>query len=88
MISSEWILFVVFILVVDLPNPKIEPRSPALQADSYCLSHEESPYSGVCVCACGLHCYSWAFSSCGQQELLSCASFLIAVASLDAEHGL
>ena len=50
MISSEWILFVVFILVVDLPNPKIEPRSPALQADSYCLSHEESPYSGVCVC--------------------------------------
>ena len=49
MISSEWILFVVFILAVDLPNPKIEPRSPALQADSYCQSHEESPYSGVCV---------------------------------------
>ena len=24
----------------DLPNPGIEPRSPASQADSYCLSHQ------------------------------------------------
>ena len=26
----------------DLPNPAIELWSPALQADSYCLSHQES----------------------------------------------
>ena len=26
----------------DLPNPGIELRFPALQADSYCLSHQES----------------------------------------------
>ena len=28
----------------DLPNLEIEPRSPALQADSYCLSYQGSPY--------------------------------------------
>ena len=28
----------------DLPDPGIEPRSPAVQADSlYCLSHQQSP---------------------------------------------
>ena len=27
----------------DLPNPGIEPASPALQADSLALSHRESP---------------------------------------------
>ena len=27
----------------DLPDPGIEPGSPAVQADSYCLSHQESP---------------------------------------------
>ena len=27
----------------DLPDPGIEPRSPALQADSLPLSHQESP---------------------------------------------
>ena len=27
----------------DLPNPGIEPRSPALQADLYQLSHQGSP---------------------------------------------
>ena len=38
---------------------------------------------GVCCCA-------WAFSSCGEQELLFVAvrGLLIAVASLVAEHGL
>ena len=30
----------------DLPNPGIEPRSPALQADLYQLSHKGSPTSG------------------------------------------
>ena len=28
----------------DLPNPGIEPRSSALQADSYQMSYKESPY--------------------------------------------
>ena len=27
----------------DLPDPEIEPRSPALQAVFYCLSHSGSP---------------------------------------------
>ena len=38
----------------------------------------------------GLHCYVWAFSSCGEQGLLFVAmrGLLIAVASLVAEHGL
>ena len=29
----------------DLPDPGIEPGSPALQADAYRLSHQGSPYS-------------------------------------------
>ena len=29
---------------VDLPNPGIEPGSPALQPDSLPLSHQESPF--------------------------------------------
>ena len=38
----------------------------------------------------GLHCCTWAFSSCGEQGLLFVAvcGLLIAVASLVAEHGL
>ena len=28
----------------DLPDPEIEPRSPALQADSYQLSHQGNPF--------------------------------------------
>ena len=40
--------------------------------------------------ALGLHCYTRAFSSCGEWGLLFVAmcGFLIAVASLVAEHGL
>ena len=39
----------------------------------------------------GLHCFAEAFSSCGEQGLLSLAAvrgLLIAAASLVAEHGL
>ena len=38
----------------------------------------------------GLHCYLWAFSSCGKSGLLFIVvlGFLIVVASLVAEHGL
>ena len=38
----------------------------------------------------GLHCYVWAFSSCGKSGLLFIVvlGFLIVVASLVAEHGL
>jgi len=28
----------------DLPNPGIKPRLPALQADSFLLSHQKSPF--------------------------------------------
>ena len=40
--------------------------------------------------ALGLRCCVWAFSSCGERELLFIAvrGLLIAVASLVAEHGL
>lgn len=41
--------------------------------------------------ALGLHCFAEAFSSCGEQGLLSLAAvrgLLIAAASLVAEHGL
>ena len=34
----------------DLPNPGIEPTSPALQADSLPLSHRGSPRRFLCVC--------------------------------------
>ena len=39
--------------------------------------------------ALGLHCCAWAFSSCSEQGLLfvEVRGFLIAVASLVAEHG-
>ena len=42
------------------------------------------------LAALGLRCCAWAFSSCGEQGLLSLAvcGLLIAVASLVAEHGL
>ena len=38
----------------DLPDPEIEPRSPALQQTLYCLSHQGSP-----AVVQGLSC-SWA----------------------------
>jgi len=28
----------------DLPNPEVEPESSVLQADSYCFSHQGSPF--------------------------------------------
>ena len=31
----------------DLPDPGIKPGSPALQVDSYCLSHQENPYRTI-----------------------------------------
>ena len=34
----------------DLPNPGIEPMSPALQADSLPLSHQGSPFGTSCCC--------------------------------------
>ena len=42
------------------------------------------------MAALGLRCCTWAFSSCGERELLLVAvrGLLIAVASLVAEHGL
>ena len=42
------------------------------------------------LAALGLHCCTWAFSSCGEPGLLFLAArgLLIAVASLVAEHGL
>ena len=42
------------------------------------------------MAALGLHCCAWAFSSCGEQGLLSTAvcGLLIEVASLVAEHRL
>ena len=41
------------------------------------------------LAALGLHCCTWAFSSCGEQGLLFVVvrGLLIAVASLAAEHG-
>ena len=42
------------------------------------------------LAALGLHCCTWAFSSCGERGLLFVAvrGLLIAVASLVVEHGL
>ena len=42
------------------------------------------------LAALGLRCCAWAFSSCGERELLFVAvrRLLIAVASLVADHGL
>ena len=42
------------------------------------------------LAALGLHCYTWAFSSCSEEGLLFVAvrGLLIAVSSLVAEHGL
>ena len=42
------------------------------------------------MAALGLHCYAWAFSSCGEWGLLFIAlhGLLIVVASLVVEHGL
>jgi len=37
----------------DLPDPGIEPRSPALQADAYCLSHQGS--QNYCTVALNSH---------------------------------
>ena len=35
----------------DLPNPRIKPRSPALQADALCLRHQEESWD-VLLCTC------------------------------------
>ena len=42
------------------------------------------------LAALGLHCCTWAFSSCGEQGLLfvEVRGLLVVVASLVAEHGL
>ena len=42
------------------------------------------------MAALGLHCCAWAFSSCGERQLLFVVAcgLLIAVASLVAKHGL
>ena len=47
-------------------------------------------YLLIYLAALGLSCCTWAFSSCGKQELLLVAvhGLLIAVASLVALHGL
>ena len=36
----------------DLPHSGIEPRSPALQADSLSFEPQGKPYICVCVCVC------------------------------------
>ena len=41
----------------DLPNPEMEPKSPvapALQVDSFLLSHQGSPYKELSVIQTGL----------------------------------
>ena len=45
-----------------LPNPGIEPGSPALQADLYCLSHQGSPILNTVVCIRRDWCISWRVS--------------------------
>ena len=43
----------------DLPKPGMEPRSPALQADSLPSEPRGKPKCGIC-CIC-VHCYSFCF---------------------------
>ena len=47
-------------------------------------------YYYLFLAALGLHCYAWAFSSCGKRGLLFVVvrGLLIVVASLVVEHGL
>ena len=81
----------------DLPRPGLKPVSLHWQADSQPLRHQGSPrlfflykFIYLFLAALGLRCCTWAFSSCGERELLFVAvrGLLIAVASLVAEHGL
>ena len=44
-----------FLLPGDLPEPVMEPSSPALQADSSPLNHLGSPCMCVSVCLCVYH---------------------------------
>ena len=64
------------------PDQGSNPCPLHWQADSQQLRHQGSPVLGLCCC-------TWAFSSCGEWGLLFAAvcRFLIAVASLVAEHG-
>ena len=54
------------------------------------LCQEQGFILFVFLAALGLHCFVWAFSSCGEQVLLFIAmhGLLIARASLVVEHGL
>ena len=40
----------------DLPNPEIEPMSPALQTDSIPLSHQGSPFSPLVILVVSVSC--------------------------------
>ena len=83
----------------DLPGPEIEPVSPALAGGLLSIAPPGKPNSFLkkliyfiylFLTALGLRCCASAFSSCGERGLLFVAvrGFLIAVASLVAEHGL
>ena len=72
----------------DLPDPRTEPRSPALQADSLPLSHLGSLFTYL-GCA-GLPCctgFSLVAVS-GGYSLVAVRGLLIVVASLVVEQGL
>ena len=72
----------------DLPNPGIEPGSPALQADSSTPEPLNLPRSFIFIYLFWLHWVFFAagaFSSCGEQGNSVGG---IAVASLVSEHGL
>ena len=43
--QARILVWVAFPSPGDLPDPGIKPRSPALQADSYCLSYQGSSFS-------------------------------------------
>ena len=46
-----------------LPNPRTEPASPALQADSLPLSHQGSPFLPSCSLFCHETVYVWGLKS-------------------------
>ena len=83
----------------DLPRPGLEPVSPALAGRLSTTVPPGKPHRAffknqlfmyLFLADLCLRCCTWAFSSCGEQELLFIAvhGLLIAVASLVAEHGL
>ena len=80
------------------PDQGSNPCPLHWQADSQPLHHQGSPQSFLkknlfnlflFLAALGLHCCTWAFSSCGERGLLFVVvrRLLMAVASLVAEHG-